>query len=72
MVDITKWFAICFFIALAHTDNLQPAVAAPILEAGNRVVRAGEVLFEGGCSHVFQCKKILKEVSEVELKNTGE
>jgi len=72
MVNIVKWFAICLFIALAQTDNLQPAVAAPILEVGNRVVRAGEVLFEGGCEHVFRCEKVLKDISEVDLEKLGE
>ena len=63
--DIGKWFVICLFISLAYTDNLQPSVAAPILEVGDRLVRAGGVLFEGGCETVFRCEKILNEAEVI-------
>lgn len=63
--DIGKWFVICLFISLAYTENLQPAVAAPILEVGDRVVRAGGILFEGGCEFVFRCEDILKDAETI-------
>jgi len=68
-----KWFAICLFIGLAYSDNLQPAAAGPVLEAGSRIVKAGEVLFAGGCTHVFRCEEIIKDVEQTtpKLKKTA-
>jgi len=59
--DIGKWFFISLFVAMAMTDNLQPSVAGPVQEAGNRLVQAGGILFAGGCTHVFRCEEVLKD-----------
>lgn len=60
-----KWFAICLFIGLAYSDNLQEPVAGPVQEAGNRIVQAGGILFAGGCTHVFRCDEVIKETKNL-------
>lgn len=62
IAGVTKWLVICLFIGLAYTDNLQPTVAGPVQEIGKRVVQAGNVLFAGGCTHVFRCENVIKTV----------
>ena len=66
--EITKWGAISMFIGLAYSDNLQDPVAGPVQEVGSRIVQAGEVLFAGGCTHVFRCEEVLKDVDQVAPK----
>ena len=62
---IGTWFFICLFIGLAYNDNLQDPVAGPVQEVGSRLVQAGEILFAGGCTHVFRCEKVIKDTEQI-------